>query len=333
MEIGLGLLIILIAGFFQGTFVVPLSMTKKWSWENGWFTFSLLGMIVLNWILALIFISNLFDVYSSCSTKDLAILALFGFGWGCGSVLFGIGMDRLGLSLGYPVIMGLIASLGAIIPLAILSPSGFISLKGGILLFSAAIALIGIIICAKANNIRQGASDEKGAKKAGGGLMIAVAAGILSCLPNVGASFGSSLTEAAKEMGTPAFMAGNAVWALFYTVGFIPNAAYTLYLLSKNKTFGSFKINTAKNIFWCLLMSLMWIGSFYLYGTGAVKMGSWGLILGWPLFISLSIVVGNLWGYWRGEWNGADSKAKKMLNYGTFIIILAMILLGVCNFF
>ena len=333
MEIAIGLFVILIAGIFQGTFVTPLSMTKKWNWENGWFTFSLLGMIILNWVLALIFIPNLSSVYSSCSLTDLSILALFGLGWGCGSVLFGIGMDRLGLSLGYPIIMGLIASLGAIIPLAILSPAGFISLKGGVLLLSAAIVLAGIVICSKANSIKQKGSNKVEVKKSSGGLMIAVAAGVLSCLPNVGASFGSSLTEAAKEMGTSASMAGNAVWALFYTVGFIPNAAYTIYLLSRNKTFSNFKQNTMKNGFWCFLMSIMWIGSFYLYGTGASKMGNWGLILGWPLFISLSIVVGNLWGYWRGEWKGADLKAKKMLNYGMLIIIVAMILLGICNFF
>ena len=52
---------------------------------------------------------------------DLAVLALFGMGWGLGAVLFGLGMDRLGMALGYPIIMGLIAGLGALIPLLVFS--------------------------------------------------------------------------------------------------------------------------------------------------------------------------------------------------------------------
>ena len=199
MEIIIGLLIILVAGFFQGSFVTPMSMTKKWAWENGWFTFSFLGMILLNGLLSFIFIPDLLNIYSSCSQTDLTILALFGLGWGCGSVLFGIGMDRLGLSLGYPVIMGLIASLGTVIPLAILSPADIISVKGGMLILSALIVLVGIVICAKANSSKQGMSSNTGAKKNGGALMIAVAAGILSCLPNVGASFGSVVTETDRK--------------------------------------------------------------------------------------------------------------------------------------
>ena len=37
-------------------------------------------------------------------------------------VLFGLGMARLGMALGYPIIMGLISSLGALIPLLVFFP-------------------------------------------------------------------------------------------------------------------------------------------------------------------------------------------------------------------
>ena len=71
-------------------------------------------------------------------------------------------------------------------------------------------------------------------------------------------------------------------------------------------------------------MALMWIGSFYLYGAGAAKLGRWGAIAGWPLFISLSIVVGNLWGLWRGEWQGAPALSRRLLNQGLLVLIVAV---------
>ena len=80
-------------------------------------------------------------------------------------------------------------------------------------------------------------------------------------------------------------------------------------------------------------MALMWVGSMYMYGTGASKLGDWGLIIGWPLFISLSIIVGNLWGVARGEWKKASPEARLKLNQGLIIILVAIILIGICNSF
>ena len=114
--------LVLIAGIFQGTFVLPMTLTKKWEWEHTWATFSLLGMLVFNWILTLIFIPDIFAIYSSIPSRDIYMLILFGAGWGIGAILFGLGMDKLGMALGYPIIMGLIASLGALIPLMIFHP-------------------------------------------------------------------------------------------------------------------------------------------------------------------------------------------------------------------
>lgn len=333
MEMALALAVILVAGFFQGSFILPTTMQKGWSWENGWFTFSVLGMIVLNWILASIFIPDLLSVYGSIPTKDLTILALFGLGWGCGSVFFGIGMEKLGMSLGYPIIMGLIAILGAIIPLTIFNPSDILSTKGLFLLLGAAMVIIGILVCTKAHGMKSNDSSKSSSSKSKGALMIAIAAGVLSSFPNIGASFGGSTVEAAKEFGASEFMAGNAVWAILYTFGFIPNVAYAIYLLVKNRSYKKFTQNASKNLIWGFMMSIMWIGSFYLYGIGAARMGSWGLIIGWPMFIALSIIVGNLWGLWRGEWTGATKQAKQKLNYGMVLIIIAMLLIGFCNFF
>ena len=332
MELVSGIFIVLLAGILQGSFMIPMSMEKNWRWENGWLTFSILGMVVLNWILALIFIPGITDLYSACDTGKLLTLCAVGIGWGCGAVLFGIGMERLGLSLGYPIIQGLIAMCGALIPLLLLMPDEILTARGGTLIAGAVCVIIGIAVCSRAG-ARKFPGEDEASSKGSGGMLIAIAAGILSSFPNVAASLSGDIVQSAREAGVSEFMAGNAVWPLFFTCGLIPNAAYTLWLLAKNKTLGCFRENTGKNLGWSLLMSAMWIASFYLYGIGANMMGDWGLVIGWPLNISFAIITGNLCGLWRGEWKGANPAARKMLNGGIAVIVVGMIVIGICNFF
>lgn len=104
MESFTGILIVILAGIFQGSFILPMTLVKQWKWENTWLVFSFAGMIVLNLLLAAIFIIELSQVYAAIPDRNLVLLALFGFGWGVGAVLFGIGMDKLGMALGYPII-------------------------------------------------------------------------------------------------------------------------------------------------------------------------------------------------------------------------------------
>lgn len=329
--------LVLIAGIFQGTFVLPMTLTKKWEWEHSWATFSLLGMLVFNWILTLIFIPNIFSIYSSIPSRDILILVLFGAGWGVGAILFGLGMDRLGMALGYPIIMGLIASLGALIPLVIIQPESIFETKGIVLLSGMMLVVVGIIICAKSGSRKQLEVENIREARSGAfaiGLSIAIFAGILSCLPNVGIAFGEKLIETAIEFGTPETFAGNASWALFFTVGFIVNFGYCLYLMIKKNTLKNYVgPETIKNIGLSALMAILWIGSFYLYGMGIAKLGRWGVIVGWPLFISLSIVVGNLWGIWRGEWKNAPVKARSLLNMGILILCIAVVIIAISNSF
>ncbi|MCK4448948.1 MAG: hypothetical protein KAW56_17925 [Candidatus Marinimicrobia bacterium] len=336
MTLAFGFIVVLVAGFFQGTFILPMTLTKKWEWEHTWATFSLFGMLIFNWILTLIFLPNIISIYNSVCSNDILILVLFGTGWGIGAILFGLGMDKLGMALGYPIIMGLIASLGALIPLVIFFPTSLLAAKGLVLLAGTAFVIVGIILCSTAGTRKQ---EEKEVVTANSGsftvgLIIAILAGVLSCLPNIGMAFGTNVINAAKELGISNTFAGNAVWALFFTMGFIVNFGYCTYLMIKRNNLKDYKSpETGRNIGLGMLMAFMWIGSFYLYGMSAGKLGKWGVIVGWPLFISLSIVVGNLWGIWRGEWKGAPAHARSLLNWGLLVLIFAVIVIAISNLF
>ena len=157
---------------------------------------------------------------------------------------------------------------------------------------------------------------------------------MLSCLPNVGMAFGGNVIQAATALGVSPASSGNTVWALLFTLGCAANLVYCLYLMIRKRTLGHYwNRETPRNLGLSAGMALMWIGSFYLYGAGAAKLGRWGAVAGWPLFISLSIVVGNLWGLWRGEWRGAPAHARRLLNQGLLVLIVAVITVAISNSF
>jgi L-rhamnose-H+ transport protein len=332
-----GFIFVLLAGLLQGTFVLPMTMVRRWSWEHTWATFSLLGMFVFNWVITLLFVPNIFAVYGASPSRDLAILALFGMGWGVGAVLFGLGMDRLGMALGYPIIMGLIASLGALIPLLVFFPQTLLATKGLILLTGTALVIFGIVLCSIAGSRRVPTTESAVMKRSAAfpaGLIIAILAGVLSCLPNIGMAFSGNVIGGAENLGVSPASSGNTVWALLFTLGFAVNLAYCIYLMVRNKTLAQYwNPETPRNLGLSALMAAMWIGSFYLYGAGAAKLGRWGAIAGWPLFISISIVVGNLWGLWKGEWQGAPTVARRWLNAGLLVLIVAVITVASSNSF
>ena len=209
-----GFLLVLLAGLLQGSFILPMTLVRRWSWEHTWASFSLLGMFVFNWIITLLFVPSILSVYSASPTRDLTIVALFGMGWGVGAVLFGLGMERLGMALGYPIIMGLIASLGALIPLLVFFPQTLLTMKGFILLVGTALVLVGIVLCSIGGARRAPATSVSGSTSSAHfttGLIIAIMAGILSCLPNVGVAFGDNITAAAAALGVSPASSGNTV--------------------------------------------------------------------------------------------------------------------------
>ncbi len=331
-DLVLGFLLILAAGVLQGSFILPMTLTRQWKWEHNWLVFSTLGMLVFNWLIAGQVIPHLAAVFRATPATDLAVLAAFGALWGGGAILFGLGMDRLGMALGYPIIMGLILSLGALIPLLLENPAGMVTTPGLVLLGGTAVTLGGIVLCSRAAGMKQaGASSAASRSGLGAGLVIAVSAGVLSCFPNVGLNYATQLKAAAVQHGAAASMAGNAAWALLFTAGFVLNAVYCAALIVRQGNARLFAAEAGRNTTLIAAMALMWIGSFYLYGMGAARLGRWGGIIGWPLFISLAILVGNLWGLWRGEWKDAPPAARRQLRIGLGVLIVSVVLFGLSS--
>jgi L-rhamnose-H+ transport protein len=335
MTLALGLAVVLFAGILQGTFILPMNYTRDWKWEHNWFVFSLLGMLVLNAAIGFATIPVLLSIYAATPQSTLLVLSALGLGWGVGAILFGLGMERLGMSLGYPIIMGLIAVLGGLIPFALFHPHDLFSRRGCIYLLGTLLAIAGIIFCssAAARRDRERSSSAPTAPSSLlTGLLIAVSAGILSSLPNLGISISAKLTNAGAVLGIPPARAGNAVWVLFFSMGFLANGAYCLWQMRRHAQLGAlFRHATPRNVALIFSMAAMWIASFYVYGIGTSLLGSTGAILAWPLFICTSILIGNFWGLRAGEWTSSTPAARRTLRAGMTILLLSVIVIALVN--
>lgn len=325
-----GLFLVLFAAVLQRVFLVPMGFMRQWAWEHIWLMFSVFGMLFFNWAMALLFLPSPRAIFTAVPRNELGVLVMFGVCWGVGAVLFGLGMDKLGLALGYPIIMGLNAAVGTLLPLVSLVGRNLLAGSSLYVLAGTAIGIAGIIVSSVAGARRE-TKVTTGGKPRGefvSGLTIAIAAGCLSSLPNLGMAYATNTVRVTRELGASAWLAGDAVWFVLFTLGGLVNVIYCVGLIMRHRNMRQlFAGKALGNFGWASAMGLMWIGSFYLYGTGTSKMGNWGPVIGWPVLVSLSIAVGVLCGWWRGEWRNAPSSAKRLLWQGLLLILLAILVI------
>jgi L-rhamnose-H+ transport protein len=333
VSIGWGAIAVLVGGVLNGSFVAPMKRMSGWRWENSWLVYSLVGLLVIPWMTAFATVPHLLNIFQQSSTSTLLKVLLFGLGWGIGSVLFGIGVNRLGLAVGYGVILGFIAPIGTFLPLIVLHPERLGTRQGYVLMAGTALVLAGIVFLAVAGKRREKESAtlapmvQKGFL---GGFIICVLAGIFSPMLNFSFVFGQELQDKAIASGAAIGMASNAIWCLTLTTGFLVNFGYCIFLLRKNNTWGLFarSDNPASSWSWGALMGLLCFGSFLVYGMGATALGALGGIVGWPMFMAMSLVTSNSLGALTGEWSGASTRSHIYSLVGIALLVVAIIVIS-----
>ena len=342
--VGSGFLTILLAGIVQGTVLTPMPYLKKWSWENIWLVYSVFAYVILPWPFALVTVPNLVSVFGATPHEVIVRTLFFGFLWGLAVVLYGLGIDMLGLALGTAIIMGLGTSVGSLVPLIgqhreqLWAPSGIATLVGVVLL---TIAVVLFSIAGKKRDqilkARSGQAPVDTGLVRGGrflaGLIVCILCGVLNPFINIAFAYGSEIQKQAINFGANPTSAGNAVWLLVANAGFFPSLIYSLYLLRKNRTWSTFRFGTSK--YWLLtpVMGLMWISGTVMYGVGANVMGSLGPAIGWPVFLSTTVLVANSWGFFTGEWKGIHGRPLHLQAAGLAILVAAMFTLGLASRF
>lgn len=326
----LAFVLVFIASIFQGSFGLGMKFMAPLKWEAWWLVHATVAMIIIPVAWAAFVVPDLLDIIGTIPGKVLFLAMLFGFLWGIGGIMFGKSIPYIGMSLTYGIVMGLASSAGSLIPLfqieGAASTPAFPYIIAGV-----SVMLVGVVITAIAGVMRDKQSKENKVKNIKLGLAIAITSGVLSALLNVGFANAAPVAEEAVSQGVIVRNSSLAAWVVVLIGAYIMNAGYAVILLVKNKSWNSFSVaGSGKAYVWAIVAGLFWFAALGVYGQGAALMGELGPVIGWPILLGLSLIVGNIWAYRNKEWTGAR-KAFIWLLVGLAVLIVATIILGYAN--
>jgi L-rhamnose-H+ transport protein len=329
-----GLALTILAGMMSGNCMLPTKFVRSWKWEHVWSVFSLVSLVILPWGLALSLVGHLADVYRSLSFSQFAVPVLFGAGWGIAQILFGISVRRLGLGIAYYIIVGLGAVLGTLVPFFAGQRQAFDRSVVALLLGGIVLMVLGIALTAWSGHLREVSTGARSSELQGSryvaAIALAILCGVMAPMLNYSFAFGQGIARHAVVVGNSPVLAAYAVWPIGLAGGFIPNAAYSIYLLARHRSWGGFRA-PFPDVFWSSLMAALWMGAFALYGMSAVFFGALGTSIGWGLFQTFMIMAATLSGILTGEWRGASGRARVCLGAGLALLVFATALLTVSN--
>jgi L-rhamnose-H+ transport protein len=332
--IGLGW--ILVAGVTQGAFMLPMKAIRRWKFEHLWMAYSIVAFMILPIAIAIITVPHLSELLTHGQTHSIVMIALFGLGWGIGSVFFGLGVDALGLALGFSLATGIYTALGALLPMMILTPALLWTRNGALIIAGNLIMIGSVVLLAMAGELRDRQRGSTTSDQTSSiplsfttGLIVCILSGILSGMLNFVYAFGKPLTTAAISLGANSVTSLNVLWAVALPVGGAINILYCAYLMSRKRNWSVF-FREGRGMEWSmsLAMAALWTGSVIVYGWGANQIGALGSSLGWSLWNALTIVTTLVCGLMTHEWDGVKGRAMNLLLAGIALLIVSSAILG-----
>jgi L-rhamnose-H+ transport protein len=325
-----GLILVCGGGILQGSFMAPAKWIRGWAWENYWLLFAVTAYLIAPWWLAWATVPRLFEIYAGSTPAALISVGIFGVIWGIGALAFGLGVDALGMAIGFAIILGVATTFGTLIPLIAQPPPNFSVQQFSLTLLCLGIMLAGVITCSFAGKWQESGLSRKGQYIRG--VIICVASGVFSAFGNLGLTFAGEITKRALALGVPEANAPNAVWTLLTLPLFLCNSGYSLFLLRKNRTGRRFRLSgNAGNYVLALSMGLLWMGGLALYGSGTRKLGAFGTSLGFAIFMSSTVLIASTLGILTGEWRNAPAKARRQMGFGVLLLLIAICSLAAMN--
>ncbi|MGB8478366.1 MAG: L-rhamnose/proton symporter RhaT [Acidobacteriaceae bacterium] len=337
--LGIGVLVVLLGGILQGSFLLPLKFTRRWEWENSWIGFSTVAYLLAPWLLAFVLVPHFPRMLHDVPPKVIITTLVYGLGWGIGALSMGTAYKYVGMAITYAIVLGVASSIGTLIPLLVLGSKQVRSNSGLHVIAAVVIGVIGTAVVSwaawqrdatKSSSVsKTGETEALEKRRVIIGLGLCLSAGVLASFGNLGFAFGTELSRKAAELGAGPTGSASAVWVVLCFPVFLCNFIYSLYLLRKNRSAHCFR-TSGTSFYWGLiiLMGVLWMGGMAAYGAGALAMGRMGTSVGWVLFMTSMIISGNLLGLLTGEWKGSSKKSLMTMMAGVSILILAVILAG-----
>ncbi|WP_111706427.1 L-rhamnose/proton symporter RhaT [Lutibacter citreus] len=339
---GIGIFWVLLAAIMLGFYAFPSKFVKNYELENLWGVFWVLAMFIVPIISTVVLVDNLSETYEQVSNSIFLSIFLLSILWGIGNLLWGISISKIGMALGFSLLIGVSTLAGSILPFFMggadkLSTPGGMVILGGIF-----IIMLGIIANGKAGLLREkneNADSEKVASNNNtmrNGIILCIIGGISAAGFNLAYHVADNIGHigqiSQEQFGNPPWIARLAVMLPSFIGSGIAIMVYFIIQLTKNKSWGNFSHkNSPKNIFYLLIMAVVYCASLIIYGLGAYELGPLGTSVGFAIFQTGCIMVANILGFFTGEWNKAGDLSKKWLFSGLSIMTIGIIIVAYGN--
>ena len=335
-----GFTLLLIGAACGGSFGLPSKFVKKDTpWEVLWGPFFFFVAVVIPCIVAPLVVDDLFGIFAQVGFAKIVPVLIFGLLWGLGSMTLGKAFAFIGLSLAYALNYGAQIVVGSVVPMAIHTPGEMATLHGMVILLGVAVCVVGVIISGRAAILKERSSkpegdeapsaDDKKSPKMLIGLTIGILSGVLCACYSVGFSFAGPVTDLVKAGETAAWAQAWGPTALILWGGSLSACGYCVWELTKNKTWGQLKgPGITKTLGLAMVMAILHDAAVLFFGLGAIHIGNLGGSVGYAVFMSFAIIVGNFHGFRTGEWKDASPQSKTLIFAGIGVLVLGVCILA-----
>ncbi len=338
MYIGIGLAIL--SGVFLGTCFLPMRYMQKFAWENTWFVWSLVGLLILPPLIAYLTIPSLGQVMSEVGLRLNLIILGVGLVAGTSGIFFGLGLSKVGMTLANSLSNGVSLAVGSFIPLVIQHREALSGKLGATLLVGLFLSLLGVLICSKAGAQRNQESPYAQVESPGPktkvlkhvlqGIVLSIAAGLLTPLQNLGIAFADDYMKVARSHGASEAFMTFAFYIPYLGTAFISNGIYCAYLWKRNHSIREFsEPNGVKFTLMATSMAVLWMVGMLLYGWAIPWMASYGPVIGWPVSLASTSISAAIVEYYYGDWQG---QALRTLSYGLVVLLLSITTFALANY-
>lgn len=337
IELILGFAFLVIGASCGGSFGLPSKFVPRDTpWEVLWGPFFFLVTVLMPVVVTPLVVRELGTIYSQAGIGTLVPVLVFGLLWGLGSMTLGMSFAFIGLSLAYALNYGAQIVFGSMLPLLIFDPDQMLTRHGIVILAGVTVCLAGVVVSGRAAMLKQRhldalADDSAAAPRPQGqpkmlvGVVIGVVSGMLCACYAVASAYAGPIGElAAKE--NPPWAAAIAVTAAILWGGALSSCLYCAVQLTRHRTW-SHLIGPGIGLVLLLaaIMAVLHNAAIFLFGLGWIYIGDLGVSVGYPVFMSVAIIVGNIHGFRSGEWKGAGRTSIVWIMAG-----IALLILGVC---
>lgn len=336
----IGALLAVLAGVLNGVSMLPMRYLGKWEWENVWLPYILICCALMPAAMTALTVHAPLAALAAAPNAAVVAALVGGALWGLGAILFGQAVSAAGIALTNTVVMAISASLGSLLPLLLLHAGSLSDARGRMVLAGAGMAIVGMIFSGVAGSKRE--SDRRVANCAetegqlvgkrrsfAVALLLCIGAGLLSAVFNIGFSLAQPLMDTVVAQGGTASGGTNLIWLLMLGAGAVVNTIFCVSLFIKNGSARKFLLPGGGRLFaLTAIMGFTWGGAMFAYGEASNHMGKLGPVIGWPLFLTTALLVGNLSGIATGEWRGVRLATRWWMGCGLAVLVLAILTLG-----